>query len=131
MKLFAKSYESCLFYETKEQKKQRQRHFNDYNDNMADCQRCFWSHNIIKDGSIHPTQKPLLLIKELIQKTTREHDLVLDCFSGSGTTAIACHTLNRNFVAIEKDERYCELSRERLEKVRREPDLFNMVKTVE
>jgi DNA modification methylase len=112
-------------YEKQKQKeKNKQRHFNDYNDNMADCQRWSWVNQIQKDGIIHPTQKPLTLIKELIQKTSKENDLVLDCFSGSGATAIACYELNRNFIAIEKDEKYHNLSMERLNNYMAEPSLF-------
>ena len=62
----------------------------------------------------HPTQKPLNLISYLMQRSSNENDLVLDCFSGSGTTAIACHNLNRRFICIEKDKTFYELSTERL-----------------
>ena len=44
----------------------------------------------------HPSQKPLQLFKILIKRKSNKDDLVLDCFSGSGTTAIACHNLKRN-----------------------------------
>jgi site-specific DNA-methyltransferase (adenine-specific) len=121
-RFFCKSYESCLFYQTKESKI---KYLNDYNGNMADCQQVDWNLNgIFKDGKIHPTQKPLSLVKELIQKTTRENDLILDCFSGSGTTALACCDLNRNFIAIEKDEKYYRLSVERLKRAMIQPRLL-------
>ena len=55
------------------------------------------------DNSLHPTQKPVDLFGCLIDKATQENDLILDCFSGSGTTAIACHNLKRRFICIEKD----------------------------
>ena len=54
----------------------------------------------------HPTQKSLLLFEELIKKHSNEGDLVLDCFLGSGTTAIAAHNTKRNFIGCEKDETY-------------------------
>lgn len=54
----------------------------------------------------HPTQKPLNLIEELIKKHSNENDIVLDCFAGSGTTAIACHNTKRNFIGCELDETY-------------------------
>ena len=54
----------------------------------------------------HPTQKPLKLFQWCLSKFSKEGQLILDCFSGSGTTAIACHNLNRNFICIEKDYDY-------------------------
>lgn len=54
----------------------------------------------------HPTQKPKGLFKMILNDYTKENDLILDCFSGSGTTAVACHELNRRFICIEKDKNY-------------------------
>ena len=54
-------------------------------------------------STIHETQKPLELAKYLIKTFTNEGDLVLDCFSGSGTFALASSILNRNYIAFEKD----------------------------
>lgn len=62
----------------------------------------------------HPTIKPLGIVKNLIFNSSKENDVVLDCFSGSGTTAVACSQLHRNFIAIEIDEKYYKLSVERL-----------------
>jgi site-specific DNA-methyltransferase (adenine-specific) len=73
---------------------------------------------------IHPTQKPLNLISYLMQRSSNENDLVLDCFSGSGTTAIACHRLNRRFICIEKDKEYWAASCKRLEDERKQLSLF-------
>lgn len=73
---------------------------------------------------IHPTQKPVKLFEWLLNKTTNEHDLVLDCFSGSGTTAVACHNLHRRFICIEKDPEYYRASCERLEQAQRQQTLF-------
>ena len=67
-------------------------------------------------GRFHPTQKPLDLIKELIRKHSNEGDMVLDCFSGSGTTAVACIETNRNFVGCEISEIYYSKSVDRLSK---------------
>jgi len=63
---------------------------------------------------IHPTQKPVELFQKILNYYSKEGDLVLDCFSGSGTTAIACHNLKRNFICIEKDPDYYKASVERL-----------------
>lgn len=67
-------------------------------------------------GRFHPTQKPLELIKELIEKHSNENNLVVDCFSGSGTTAMACKKTNRNFIGCELNKEYYEKSIKRLEK---------------
>lgn len=76
------------------------------------------------DNSLHPTQKPVDLFGCLIDKATQENDIVLDCFSGSGTTAIACHNLKRRFICIEKDVEYFAKSCERLKAVQAQGQLF-------
>ena len=73
---------------------------------------------------IHPTQKPLELFEIILQDYSKENDLVLDCFSGSGTTAVACHNLKRRFICIEKDPEYWKASCERLEQAQRQQTLF-------
>lgn len=62
----------------------------------------------------HPTQKPIKLITELILDNSKEGDLVLDCFSGSGTTMEACLNNNRKFVGCELDKEYYMKSIERI-----------------
>ena len=73
---------------------------------------------------IHPTQKPVKLFEWLLNKTTNENDLVLDCFSGSGTTAIACHRLKRRFICVERDKEYWAKSCERLKAEQAQLQLF-------
>lgn len=75
-------------------------------------------------GRFHPTQKPLSLIMYLMERSTREGDIVLDCFSGSGTTAIVCHNLKRRFICVEKDIDYWQASVKRLEEHKRQLTLF-------
>lgn len=65
-------------------------------------------------GRFHPTQKPLKLISELIEKHSNPGDVVLDCFSGSGTTAHASICTNRNFLGCELSEDYFAKSIDRL-----------------
>ena len=65
-------------------------------------------------GRFHPTQKPIKLIEDLIKKHSNENDLVVDCFSGSGTTAAACINTNRNFKGCELNTDYYNQSIERL-----------------
>ncbi len=62
----------------------------------------------------HPTQKPLKLIRELIEKYSKETDLILDPFIGSGTTAIACLETNRNFIGMELEPKYCDIANKRI-----------------
>jgi DNA modification methylase len=62
----------------------------------------------------HPTQKSLPLFEALITKHSNEGDLVLDCFAGSATTAIAAHRTGRKFIGCEMDEEYYKKSIERI-----------------
>ncbi len=64
---------------------------------------------------LHPTQKPLLLMEYLIKTYTNENETVLDFTMGSGTTGVACQNTNRKFIGIEKDEKYFNISKERIE----------------
>lgn len=66
---------------------------------------------------VHPTQKPVEVIEKLITDSTQEGDLVLDCFMGSGTTAVASKKLNRNFIGFEIQEKYIAISESRLKQV--------------
>lgn len=84
----------------------------------------FWGsnykHNILKYQApksgkrFHPTQKPIELIRELIMLSTEPGDIVLDPFIGSGTTAVACKQLGRNFVGFEASDDYCKIANIRL-----------------
>ena len=67
-----------------------------------------------KERYKHPTQKPLRLIKDLIEKHSNPGDLVLDTFAGTGTTAHACVLLDRKYIMIEKDKEYFKIIEERL-----------------
>ena len=60
----------------------------------------------------------------ILNDYSNENDLILDCFSGSGTTAIACHNLKRNFICIEKDIDYYNASVERLRNAQAQLRLF-------
>ena len=62
----------------------------------------------------HPTQKSLPLFEDLIQKHSNEGDIVLDCFAGSATTAIAAIKTNRKFNGCELDKEYFTKAKERI-----------------
>lgn len=68
----------------------------------------------IVKGREHPTQKPVALMEILIGNSTNKGDVVLDPFMGSGTTCIAADRLGRQYVGIEKDERYFKVAQERM-----------------
>lgn len=62
----------------------------------------------------HPTIKPLEQLEMMVRSTTKEGDMVLDIFSGSGTTSVACKKTNRNSIALEREKKYIELIKKRL-----------------
>lgn len=73
------------------------------------------SEEVEKHKTLHPTQKPLEVVKKLIINHSKEGDLICDPFMGSGTTAVACKQLNRNFIGFELSKEYCDIARERLQ----------------
>ena len=62
----------------------------------------------------HPTQKPILLLEDLIKTFSNEGDLVVDLTMGSGSTGVACKNANRKFIGIEMDENYFEIAKNRI-----------------
>lgn len=62
----------------------------------------------------HPTEKPLKLIKHFIKIHSNQNDIILDCFLGSGTTAVACLQTNRKYIGIEISPEYCKIAEERI-----------------
>ena len=62
----------------------------------------------------HLTQKPVYVMKWLLERLTNAGDLVLDPFMGSGSTGVACKELNRRFIGIELDEKYFNIAKERI-----------------
>jgi len=62
----------------------------------------------------HPTQKPVLLLEDLIKTFSNEGDLVVDLTMGSGSTGVACVNTNRNFIGIEQDDKYFEIAEQRI-----------------
>ena len=65
-------------------------------------------------GGLHPTQKPILLLEDLIKTFSNEGDLVVDLTMGSGSTGVACKNLNRNFIGIELDPEYFKIAEKRI-----------------
>jgi len=67
------------------------------------------------EGGLHPTQKPVRLMRMLIELSTTEGQLVIDPFCGSGTTLVAAQLCGRRFLGIEQNQEYCAIAKERLE----------------
>ena len=64
-------------------------------------------------SNLHPTQKPLSMVEYFIKTYSNEGDLVLDNVAGSGTTGEACDNLNRRYILMEKELKYCEIIKQR------------------
>ena len=64
--------------------------------------------------AIHPTQKPIALLEYLIKTYTNENNIVLDFTMGSGSTGVACKNINREFIGIELDKKYFEITEKRI-----------------
>jgi site-specific DNA-methyltransferase (adenine-specific) len=70
-----------------------------------------------KERYSHPTQKPLQLIIDIVNKHSNPNDTVLDTFAGTGTTAHACLLSNRQYIMIERDENYFNIIKSRIETI--------------
>ena len=62
----------------------------------------------------HPTQKPILLLEDLIKTFSNEGNVIVDLTMGSGSTGVACENTNRSFIGIEKDENYFKIAEQRI-----------------
>jgi len=75
--------------------------------------------NILKfdrtDNELHPTQKPVVLMKYLLEKSSKKGETVLDCFAWSWTTGVACKELWRNYILVEKEPKYVDIIHKRLQ----------------
>jgi len=80
-----------------------------------------WWHTIVsptgKEKTGYPTQKPLGILRRVIQASSKEGDLVLDFFAGSGTTGAAAAELGRNFILIDQNPESIEVIRERFKEL--------------
>ena len=73
---------------------------------------------------IHPTEKPIELLKRLIEIHSNKGSVVLDCFGGSFSTGLACMELAREFIGIELDNNYFEIAKERLKQHQQQLSIF-------
>ena len=88
----------------------------DYVDDVNSASGKFGSEKA-PSRNIHPTVKPLTLMNYLVVLGSRKGDVVLEPFAGSGTTALACVSQERDYIAIEREEEYYDIAKARLEKV--------------
>lgn len=70
---------------------------------------------VIGKNMLHPTEKPIDLLELFIERNSKEKEVVLDMFMGSGTTGVACKNLDREFIGMELDEGYFNIAKERIE----------------
>lgn len=75
-----------------------------------------WIINAERHKTIHKTEKPESLLERIISLGSRENDLILDPFLGSGTTGVVAKRLNRRFIGVEIDKQYFDIARERIDK---------------
>jgi site-specific DNA-methyltransferase (adenine-specific) len=73
-----------------------------------------WEYDLDHKKEGHITPKPIKLLKNIIEHTTDENEIVLDCFMGSGSTGVACNEINRKFIGIEKNKKYFDLAKKRI-----------------
>lgn len=119
---FTHSTETILWARKQLTEKKKGKHFFDYqlmkNLNCGKQMKDVWNIPMVskkeKVHGKHPTQKPLPLLERIILASTREGDLVLDPFNGSGTTGIACKKLNRKYIGIDENKEYLEITKARL-----------------
>lgn len=104
--------------------------FNDKGKNPGDVwgdikQLTYKSKELVSRECLNTIQKPEKLIERLVLASSNEGDLVLDPFSGVGTTAVVCKKLNRNFIGFEINEEYVNLSKTRLNNIINDDELVN------
>lgn len=104
---------------------------------MSDCELAYSSFDVPtrvvvinrvelrKDGTIHPTQKPVRLYKWLLQNYAKEGDKILDTHVGSASSLIACHEMGFDFIGFELDGEYFEKAQKRLEEAQAQLNMFN------
>lgn len=102
------SMENCVFA------KKRKTIFN------QNCKSAVWDFPVGR-SKVHPTEKPLNLFRYLVESSSNEGDIVLDPCAGSGTTGVACKHTNRDYILIEKEQKYIHIANKRLEQKNLQP----------
>ncbi|HRR96100.1 MAG TPA: DNA methyltransferase [Candidatus Ratteibacteria bacterium] len=89
--------------------------------------RNLWEIPAERHKTSHPTEKPEKLLERIILVGSKEGDLILDPFMGSGTTGVVAKRLNRDFIGIEIDEKYYNIAQKRIENTQIENNLVKFV----
>lgn len=105
----------CFNYSTmkKENAGKQMKDFREFDDSDVSIISTSTTTRKEKEFGNHPTQKPIKLLRRLVEAATNEKDVILDPFCGSGTTGIVAVGLKRQFIGIEKEEEYLELAKNR------------------
>ena len=82
--------------------------------NLTDFSNVQTAKHINHNKENHPHEKPIDLLKKIIEHSSKKGDLVLDPFCGTGSCGIACQELNRDFIGVELDEKWVEVAKERV-----------------
>lgn len=106
---------------------------------MSDCELAYSSFDkptrvvifnrveLQKEGTIHPTQKPIVLYEWLLNRYANKGDKILDTHVGSASSLIACHNLGFDYVGFELDEHYFQEATKRLETVKSQFTIFDYI----
>ena len=107
---------------------------------MSDCELAYSSFNVptrvvvinrvelLKDGTIHPTQKPVALYKWLLKNYAKPGDKILDTHVGSASSLIACEDLGFPYIGFEIDKDYYEAAQKRLADFKAQVSMFEMIR---
>jgi len=115
---YLKDIEFCLFI--------REKSRCTFNNGLGyDIYRKAMIDNVSPYAGGHPTAKHLWMIEKFLMVSTKEGDIVIDPFLGSGTTAVACEKMKRYWVGIEIEEKYCKIAVERIKTETRQLRIFN------
>jgi site-specific DNA-methyltransferase (adenine-specific) len=90
--------------------------------------RNLWEVNAERHKTSHPTEKPERLLERIISIGSKEGDVILDPFMGSGTTGVVAKRLNRNFIGVEIDDDYFVIAKKRIDNTQTAVNLFEVPK---
>jgi site-specific DNA-methyltransferase (adenine-specific) len=118
---FTNSTETILWARKQLTEKKKGNHYFDYDlmketnggKQMKDVWEIQLPSQSEKECGYHPTQKPLALLERIVLASTKEGDVVLDPFNGSGTTGVAAFSLGRNYIGIEMEKTYLDITKKR------------------
>lgn len=96
------------------------------NDTPLEYKYKVYTTPICPDGKLHPTQKSVTHIRRFLLLHSKENDVILDPFIGSGTTAVACVKERRNFIGFEKLKEYCDIANRRVKEEMKQGKLFDL-----